>query len=117
MWATKAQSGRTLRGEDGGESVAIGRHRRSERPFAFEHGGLPAKSGGVQTEAVPRDEECAKLGDYRKNKCDHHSNRMFKCPALAGSQPADSMQKSSFDDPQEERRLDFWGIRPKIPLI
>jgi hypothetical protein len=40
------------------------------RLFAFEHGELLAKSGGLQTEAVPREEERAKVGDYCKNEGD-----------------------------------------------
>jgi hypothetical protein len=44
--------------------------------FAFEHSQMLAKSGGLTTEAVPRDEECANAGDYCKNEGDHDSNRM-----------------------------------------
>ena len=39
-------------------------------------GKLLPKSGGLQSEAMPRNEECANVGDYRKNDGDHHSNRM-----------------------------------------
>jgi hypothetical protein len=35
--------------------------------FALEHGELLSKSGGLQTEAVPWEAECAKVGAYRKN--------------------------------------------------
>jgi hypothetical protein len=41
----------------------------------LEHGELRAKSGGLQTEAVPQEEERAKVSDYRKNERDHHFNR------------------------------------------
>jgi hypothetical protein len=36
----------------------------------LEHGKLLAKSGGLQTEAVPREEERVKVVDYRKNERD-----------------------------------------------
>jgi len=40
-------------------------------------GELPAKSSGLQTEAVPGEEERAKVRDYRKNER-HHFNRMSR---------------------------------------
>jgi hypothetical protein len=49
--------------------------RSNTRLFAFEHGELLAKSGGLQTEAVPREEERATVGNDGKNEGDHHFNR------------------------------------------
>jgi hypothetical protein len=45
--------------------------QRRPRLFALEHGELLAKGGGLQTEAVPQEEERAKVGAYRKNEGDH----------------------------------------------
>jgi hypothetical protein len=41
----------------------------------LEHGELLAKSGGLQTEAVPGEQKRAKVGVYRNNERDHHFNR------------------------------------------
>jgi len=69
------------------QSIQVSQAR--PRLFALEHGELLAKSGGLQTEAVPGEEECAKVGDERKNDRNHHPDDMRTPPALRDSHRSD----------------------------